>query len=232
MAEVVENTNTTDISPRRTGLISTIFRCYRKNFALFWRIMVPVIIFSVLFDIVLSFSDSFFGPENLWHFDTARGLSVGKYPESTGVGSGMFFRFHVFSLGFLWLTMCPLIFAMVECRRDVEVTSRSVWRHARGAAGPILAASFLLYLLGIGAFLLFLLLTSGIVPDVPLPFGSSLYLGLFLIIGGIIYLGVNWSLYNQIIIIENQQSTIASLRRSSELVRGMWGRTFGMYLLS
>ena len=231
MAEVVENTNTTDISPRRTDLISTIFRSYRKNFALFWRIMVPIIIFSVLFDIGANFSDSFFGPENLWHFDTARGMSVGKYPESTGVGSGMIFRFHVFSLGFLWLTMCPLIFAIVERRPDVEVTSRGAWRRARGKVVPILAASFLLYLLGIGAFLSFSLFASGIVPDVPLPFGSSLYLGLFLIIGGIIYLGVNWSLYNQIIIIEDQRLTITSLRRSSELVRGMWGRAFGMYLL-
>ena len=177
------------------------------------------------------FLRQFFGPENLWHFDTARGMSVGKYPESTGVGSGMIFRFHVFSLGFLWLTMCPLIFAMVERRRDVEVAARGAWRRARSQAGPILAASFLFYLLGIGAFLSFSLLASGIVPDVPLPFGSSLYLGLFLIIGGIIYLGVNWSLYNQIIIIEDQRLTITSLRRSSELVRGMWGRAFGMYLL-
>jgi hypothetical protein len=232
MAEVVENTNTTDISPRRTGLISTIFRCYRKNFALFWRIMVPVIIFSVLFDIGENFSSSFFGPENVWLFDTALGLIVGEYPKSTSVDWGMIFGFHSFSISWLWLTVSPLIFAIVERRRDVEVAARGAWRRARSQAGPILAASFLLYLLGIGAFLLFLLLTSGIVPDVPLPFGSSLYLGLFLIIGGIIYLGVNWSLYNQIIIIENQQSTIASLRRSSELVRGMWGRTFGMYLLS
>ena len=158
-------------------------------------------------------------------------MSVGKYPESTGVGSGMIFRFHVFSLGFLWLTMCPLIFAMVERRRDVEVAARGAWRRARGKVVPILAASFLLYLLGIGAFLSFSLFASGIVPDVPLPFGSSLYLGLFLIIGGIIYLGVNWSLYNQIIIIEDQRLTIASLRRSSELVRRVWGRAFGMYLL-
>ena len=231
MAEVVENTNTTDISPRRTGLISTIFRSYRKNFALFWRIMVPIIIFSVLFDIGANFSDSFFGPENLWLFDTARGMSVGKYPKSTSVDWGMIFGFHSFSISWLWLTMCPLIFAIVERRPDVEVTSRSAWRRTRSQAGPILAASFLFYLLGIGAFLSFSLLASGIVPDVPLPFGSSLYLGLFLIIGGIIYLGVNWSLYNQIIIIEDQRLTIASLRRSSELVRRVWGRAFGMYLL-
>ena len=114
----------------------------------------------------------------------------------------------------------------------MEVAARGAWRRARSQAGPILAASFLLYLLGMVALLGFLTLTSKVIPGIPdSPFGSSLCLGIFLIVGGIIYLGVNWSLYNQIIIIEDQQSTIASLRRSSELVRGMWGRAFGMYLL-
>ena len=232
MAEVVENTNTTDISPRRTGLISTIFRSYRKNFSLFWRIMTPVIIFGFLFDIGENFSSSFFDPEDVWIFDTARGLTVSEDPKSTGVDLGMIFGFHSFSISFLWLTMSPLIFAIVERRRDVEVTSRGAWRRARSQAGPILAASFLLYLLGMVALLGFLILTSKVIPGIPdAPFGSSLCLGIFLIVGGIIYLGVNWSLYNQSIIIEDQQSTIASLRRSSELVRGVWGRAFGMYLL-
>ena len=232
MAEVVENTNTTDISPRRTDLISTIFRSYRKNFALFWRIMVPIIIFGFLFDIGENFSDSFFGPENVWRFDTARGLTVGEYPKSTSVDWGMIFGFHSFSISWLWLTVSPLIFAIVERRRDVEVAARGAWRRARSQAGPILAASFLLFLLGIVALFGFLILTLKVIPGIPdAPFGSSLCLGIFLIVGGIIYLGVNWSLYNQIIIIEDQQSTIASLRRSSELVRGMWGRAFGMYLL-
>ena len=122
MAEVVENTNTTDISPRRTGLISTIFRSYRKNFSLFWRIMVPIIIFSVLFDIGENFSSSFFDPEDVWIFDTARGLTVSEDPKSTGVDWGMIFGFHSFSISFLWLTMSPLIFAIVERRRDVEVS--------------------------------------------------------------------------------------------------------------
>ena len=232
MAEVVENTNTTDISPRRTGLISTIFRSYRKNFSLFWRIMVPVIIFGFLFDFVLSLSDGFFGPENLWRFDTVRGLFVGKSPKSIGVDSGMIFGLHSFSIGFLWLAMCPIILAIVERRRGVEVTSRDVWRHARGKAGPILFAFFFLYLSGAFGLLGFATLTWEGIPGVSdPPYGSSLCLGLFLIVGVIIYWGVNWSLYNQIIIIEDQPSTIASLRRSSELVRGMWGRAFGMYLL-
>ena len=228
----MENSNTTDIIPRRSGLISTIFGCYRENFALFWRIMMPVIIISFLFDVGVSFSDSFFDPENLWRFDTARGLFVGKDPKSIGVDSGMIFGFHAFSISFLWLTMCPLIFAIVERRRNAEVTSRGAWRRTRGYVASILAAAFLLYLLGIVALLGFLLLTLKVVPGVPdSPYGSSLCLGIFLIVGGIIYLAVNWSLYNQSIIIEGRKSTIASLRRSSELVRGIWGRAFGIYLL-
>ena len=168
----------------------------------------------------------------MWLFDTALGLIVGEYPKSTSVDWGMIFGFHSFSISWLWLTMSPLIFAIVERRRDVEVAARGAWRRARSQAGPILAASFLLYLLGLVALLGFLILTLKVIPGIPdAPYGSSLSLGLFLIVGGIIYLGVNWSLYNQSIIIEDQQSTIASLRRSSELVRGVWGRAFGMYLL-
>ena len=231
MTDMAENTNTAN-APQQSRRISTIFRCYRDNFALFWRIMMPVIIFSFLFDIGENFSDSFFGPENVWCFDTARGMNVGEYPKTIGVQWGMIFGFHAFSISFLWLTMCPLIFAIEERRRNVEVTARSAWRRARGTAGPILAASLLLYLLGIVAVIGFVTLTLKVVLDIPdAPLGSSLCLGVFLIVGGVIYFGVNWSLYNQIIIIENQRSTIASLRRSSELVRGIWGQAFGMYLL-
>lgn len=227
----MENLNTTDMTPQQSGLISTIFKCYWKNFSLFWRIMLPVILFGFLFDVGMNFSDSFFDPENLWRFDTARGSSVGEYPKSIGVDSGLIFIFHSFSIGFLWLAMCPLIFAIVESRRGLEITSRSAWRRARGHAGPILAAFFLLFLFEIAAFLPFSLLASGILPDAPLPYGSSLHLGLFLIVGVLIYWGVNWSLYNQSIIIEGRKSTIASLRRSSELIRGVWGWAFGRYLL-
>ena len=192
----------------------------------------PVIIFGFLFDVGVSFSDSFFDPENLWRFDTTRGLFVGKDPKSIGVDSGMIFGFHSFSIGFLWLTMCPLIFAIVERRRDVAVTSRGAWRRTFSGVVPILVGSLLLFFLGIVALFGFLILTLKVVPGVPnSPYGSSLCLGIFLIVGGIIYFGVNWSLYNQSIIIEGRKSTFASLRRSSELIQSIWGRAFGMYLL-
>lgn len=232
MTDIVENSDPVDTPPRQPKFISTIFKCYRENFVLFWRIMMPVIIFSFLFDFGSSFSASFFDPEELWHFDTARGVFVNEDPKSVGVDSGMIFGFHAFSISWLWLTMCPLILVIVKRRRGAKVTARSVWRHTSSKAGPILAASCLLYMVGIVALLGFLLLTVKIIPNIPdSPYASSLCLGLFLLVDVLIYFAVNWSLYNQSIIIGNQQSTTASLRRSSELVRGVWGRTFGMYLL-
>ena len=232
MTDVVENSDSVDTPPRQPRFISTIFKCYRENFVLFWRIMMPVIIFSFLFDFGSSFSASFFDPEELWHFDTARGLFVNEDPESVGVDSGMIFGFHAFSISWLWLTMCPLILAIVKRHRGEKVTARNVWRRTGSEARPILAASCLLYVVGIFAMLGFILLTVKVIRNIPdSPYASSLCLGLFLLVDVIIYFSVNWSLYNQSIIIENQRSTTASLRRSSELVRGVWGRTFGMYLL-
>ena len=147
MTDVVENMDTPKVPAQQPRLISTMFQCYRENFWLFWRIMMPLIVFGFLFDFVLSLSDGFFDPENLWHFDTARGLSVGKYPKSTGIYWGMIFRFHTFSIGWLWLAMCPLAFAVVQYYRGVKVTAQRVWRTARGEALSILSASFLLWLL-------------------------------------------------------------------------------------
>lgn len=232
MTDAVENSSGVDTPPRQPKLISTIFRCYRENFVLFWRIMLPVIIFGFLFDIGINVSDNFFDSENLWHFDTAQGVFLGTSPKSVGIDSGMIFGVHAFSIGWLWLTMCPLILAIVERRRGIEITVRGAWRRTGSEAGPILAGSCLLYVVGAVVLLGFILLTVKIIPDIPdAPYGSSLCLGLFLFVDVLIYFTVNWSLYNQSIIIENQQSTTASLRRSSELVRGIWGRTFSMYLL-
>ena len=235
MTDVAENTNTTDVPAQQPGLISKIFRCYRDNFGLFWRIMLPFIIFSFLFDTAVSFSESFFGPENLWRFDTTRGLAVSEYPKDgpipVNTDSGMIFGFHVFSIGFLWLAICPLTLAIVQRHRGIEVTMRRIWERARRKIGPILCTFFLLYICGMVGYFAFLLLTSGLILVPDAPYGSSLCLGLFLMTGVLIYFGVNWSLYNQNIIIADQRSAIEAMRDSSPLVRGVWGRVFGMYLL-
>ena len=77
MIETVENSGTTDGQTEKPGLISTIFLCYRENFGRFWCIMLPLIVFSLLFEIGTTLSDSFFDSEGLWRFDTARGLFAG-----------------------------------------------------------------------------------------------------------------------------------------------------------
>ena len=82
MPDVVENTNTTDIQTQQVGLMSTVFQCYRANFWLFWRIVMPLIFFSFLFEIGATLLDSAVGSKDLWRFDTARGLFTGEYPRS------------------------------------------------------------------------------------------------------------------------------------------------------
>ena len=42
MADVVENMDTPKGPTQQPGRISTIFQCYRENFWLFWRIMMPL----------------------------------------------------------------------------------------------------------------------------------------------------------------------------------------------
>ncbi len=230
MTDIEENTNTIDAPSSQPKPISTILHCYRDNFWLFWRIMMPVVIFAFLFDIgmyLLTSLDS----ETLWHFDTARGLYVSETPKSTGTDTGMIFSLYSFSIGWLWFTMCPLILAIVERRQGRKVSSRGVWQRTGSQTGTILTTGCLLWLLVIPSVLAFFILTwKGI--DVPVGHGfSSFHLVSLVTVVVVIYLAVNWSLHNQSIIIEGQQSATASFRRSSALVRGVWGRTFGMWLL-
>ena len=240
MTEIVENSGTTNGQTEQPRLISTIFRCYRENFGLFWRIMLPFVVLGFLFYFGLSLFESLFDsvsdPKNLWRFDTTRGLTVNKYPRedliaSGSVDSGMIFSLHSLSIGFLWLAICPLTFVIVRRYRGAEVTMRSVWARTRPKIGAILRAFVLFYLFGMVGFFTFLLPTSEILPVPASPNASSLCLGLFLITIVLIYFAVNWSLYNQSIVIQDQRSAIEAMRYSSTLVRAVWGRTFGMYLL-
>ena len=236
MSDLVENTNAPDMPTQQPGLISKIFRCYWDNFGLFWCIMLPFIFLTLLFNVAENYSEGFFGKEDLWHFDTTRGLAVSEYPRedlvlSGGVDSGMTFSFHAFSIGFLWLAICPLTFVIVRYYRGAEVTMRRVWGRTRPKIGAILRGFFLLYFFAAVGLFAFLVPTSGILPMPASPNASSLCLGLYLISVVLIYFAVNWSLYNQIIIVEDQRLAIEAMRRSSTLVRGVWGRTFGMYLL-
>ena len=91
MINATERTNTTDTPLRQPKLFSTIFECYRKNFVVFWGIMVPLIIFSLLFKVPNILAAGLPTSEALWHFDTSRGISVNSNPDRVGIGWGTYF---------------------------------------------------------------------------------------------------------------------------------------------
>ena len=224
MARIVENTKTTDGQMQQAGLISRVFRCYRKNFGLLWRIMLPLIIFSLLLDTVIlyGFYDNI--ANTSWVVSTSNGFSVIRFFQ-TGTGLEGTFTFSSFISILLWHTMCPLALAVYQSHRGMNATAWEVWRWTLRRSRSILGASLLLVVCSIivlGALLLVLWLfisLVGLVIVIALIFASI-----------VVYLVVRLSLYNQGIIIEDL-SAIVAFRRSGELVEGKWWSFFRRYLI-
>ena len=219
MQHVLENTQTVQ---RQHGRVSTIFRAYRNRFGLFWRVMFPIIIVSLVFNSALFLVVKLANPEALWEFSTSGNISAsGQFsPTSIGVNSSVGFHGAAFDIGFLWLAMCPLTLIIIYQHREKNVTSGEVWRLTRSKALSILGA-WALMLLAIGAPMLILIFIVDVL-DAFLIQGTLMGPALLptLIAGAIVvYFFVKWSLYNQCIIIENL-SIVAAFQRSSELVRG------------
>ncbi len=218
--------------------MSTIFKEYWNNFGLFWRVMLPLIVVSLLFTVALLLFFKFRSSESQWIFSTSDGssrtiastfdLSSGtSQPSTQSAGVHWKLSFTALTLypklGFLWLAMCPLAFVIAQYRNGANVTSRASWQRTLRRTAPILGVWIVLWLLGLGIF------GAGMLLMIALPgFPSLLTPLLFMIL--VAYFVAKWSLYHQSIIIENL-SAIAALRRSSELVRGTWGRLIGIYLL-
>ena len=123
MQNELENAGHTATASQQAGFITTIFKGYQNHFGLFWRVMLPVIVFSFLFNITLFLFFKLGVPEAQWTFSTtqrigARTLSVfdsssgtsQPLREPTGVTSAVGFSGSSFHIGFLWLAMCPLDF--------------------------------------------------------------------------------------------------------------------------
>ena len=242
MQHVLGNTSETGTTPRRPGLVSTIFREYRNHFGLFWRVMLPVIIVSLIFNITVFLFFKSAISEAQWTFSTSQGVGAqslstfkgpsGTFqstPEPTRVDSGVGFSASSLDIGLLWLAMCPLAFIIVHHRRGVDITYGEAWKQTLRKTLSILSGGIFLVALVLGVYLLVFALMLLI--DEPL-IGFPGIMFLFVLVPGIpiAYFMVKWSLYNQGIIIENL-SAVAAFRRSSELVRGAWGQFFGMYLL-
>ena len=242
IGQYLENAGTMTSVPQPSGLISTIFRDYRNHFGLFWRVMLPIIVFSLIFWFLFF---KFGAPEAAqWTFSTSAGIdaessstfdkSSGTFqpspPKPTGVDLSTGFSMPAFGIGWLWLALSPLALIIVYHHRGVDLTSGAVWQEMRRRCWSILGVYLLLFLVSIGAGILLLpLALSSFLADSEALFG---FLLLFMAIAGVatLYFLVEFSLANQCLIIENL-SVIAALRRSSELVRRAWGRLFGMYAL-
>lgn len=211
MQDVLNNTSHTATAPQRSGFIVTIFRGYRNHFGLFWRVMLPLIIVSLLFIIALILFFKFRTPESQWIFSTSDGSSrtiASTFDVSSGTSqlssqsTGVHWKISFTALtlypklGFLWLAMCPLAFVIVQYRDGVNVTSRASWQRTRRKTVPILGAWIVLWLLGLGIF------GAGMLLMLVVPGFSSLFTPfLFTILAA--YFIVKWSLYHQTIIIEN-----------------------------
>ena len=45
--------DTSDVLQRQPQLIATVFKCYRKNFLLFWTIMAPIAVVALVLHIAM-----------------------------------------------------------------------------------------------------------------------------------------------------------------------------------
>lgn len=247
MQNVSENTGDTGAMSQRQGIVPTIFREYRNHFGLFWRVMLPVIIVSLVFNSALFLSYKLATPEARWTFSTSAGLgawssstsgrsrgTLQPSPEPQNVKSGVGFHASSFDIGLLWLAMCPLSLIIVHRYRGENATSGEAWRQTRRKTLPILGACILMLLAAGGPFAILILIMAGFIrfltQDASSGFSTLVYLSLFIAGAVGVYYLVKWSLCNQCIILENL-SAVAALRRSGELVRGKRGQLFGMYLL-
>ena len=243
MQNVLRNTDEAGAMPRRQGRVPTILREYRNHFGLFWRVMLPVIIVSLVLYSALFLFSKLWTSEAQWTFSTSGNItgfpgSTENYRPSskstTGVGSSIGFHGSSFDIGLLWLAMCPLALIIVHRHREEAVTANEVWQQTRRKAMSILGTCLLMLLVAGGPFIILVLIMAGftkfVMPNPPTELPASF--PLLMLVAGVVgvYYFVKWSLCNQCVIIENLPA-VAALRRSSELVKGRWGQFFGMYLL-
>ena len=239
MQNILENTNVADTMPQKhPKLVSKIFRDYRNNFGLFWRVMFPLIIVNLLLYMGMFLFSTVMSPEGQWTISTDGGLSAytssSQSAQRLGVVWGI--SFSAAHIGLLWLAMCPLVFAIVQHRNGMDLTFKAVWQRTLRKTVPILGAAFFIGVLFFGfpvilGFLAFEMFFKELVQsNAPtLVFVFSCIIAAWFVLTA--YFVVKWSLYNQGIMIENL-SAIGALRRSSKLVRGnTWWKFLGIYLL-
>lgn len=241
MQNILEDTGDAAAMPQQhPKLVSRIFRDYRNNLGLFWKVMFPLIIINFLFYLGIFPFAKLMSPEGQWTISTDSGLtaytSSSESVQPVGVVWGTHLGVSSFHISFLWLAMCPLIFVIVQRRNGIDTTFKAVWQQTFRKTVPILGAAFFIGMLFFGVPIIFGFLTFEfffqelVQPNAPtLVFVFSCIIAAWFVLSA--YFPVKWSLYNQAIMIENL-SAIGALRRSNELVRGgTWWKFLRIYLL-
>ena len=226
MSDSTTNSNAASIGT----LFRRVFRLYQRHFVQFWRVMLPIIIISLVIDIVMLYCFYNHFPNTSWFVGTSSGFSVKTESQSTDFWNFTFtYSSCIFLL--LWFTVCPLILMAYKHFRGEDTSVQNVWQHTFRRFGTILGAS-LLILAGIVVVILSLVLIFFIQSYTldSLVSVIALWITVFAFLFVILYFIVKLSLFNQGIMIENL-SSFNTLRRSNELVKDRWGGFFGRYLL-
>ncbi|MCG9126061.1 hypothetical protein JT359_00535 [Candidatus Poribacteria bacterium] len=202
-----------------------VFNFYTMHFSAFWRVMIPVIILSILLDSIILYYFYNHLPNTTWTVETSDGLTVMSEGRIGNLNWSVTFGSTI--LLFLWFTICPLILSVSELCRGRDIYAKDIWQRTFHKAKSIIGASLFLLIVVILVvlcliFIMLLFLNSGA------QFHTIPIILMFISIG--VYLTVKCSLFNQVIILENQ-TAINSFRRSSHLVYGRWGAVFGRYFL-
>ena len=241
MQSILEDTGDAVAMPQQPPrLVSRIFRDYRNNLGLFWKVMLPLIIINFLFYLGIFPFAKLMSPEGQWTISTDSRLtaytSSSESVQPVGVVWGTHLGVSSFHISFLWLAMCPLIFVIVQRRNGIDTTFRAVWQQTFRKTVPILGTAFFIGMLFFGVPIVFGFLTFAFFFQELVQSNAPTLVFVFLCIIAAwfvlsAYFTVRWSLYNQAIMIENL-SAIGALRRSNELVRGRtWWKFLGIYLL-
>ena len=124
------------------------------------------------------------------------------------------------------LVQAALTSAIADTYMSKPVTIASAYKSAWSIIFPILGTYLLIYAmfgLGAGAVMLVVLTFRGL--------GFIAVVGFIVAIPLLGYLTIRWSLLGPIMIVERRFG-LAAIRRSSELVQGVWWRTLGMVLIA
>lgn len=242
------------------GLAGTTVTLYRNHVGLFWRVMMPVIIVAILFNIAMFFRAVPIFEDTRrqwkipvdWNVNTVNGISVTNYPKpEPGVSWELNLKptfrltgdkdiiwiwqldFRGFEYSLLLLTMCPLSFAVAQLYHCQKITAREVWHQVLRRIWTILAANLLFVLIVDTVPLLYQAVLS-LIPQYQPWYRIFSFVSHPYLFMFIVILSPCYFLVTFSLynpcLILENRSAIAIFRRSYELVKGSWWRFFGIYL--